>query len=80
MPGLVAVDDGQRRLTYAGLNERVNRAAHALAGLGVGRGDRVAVLSENRIEYVGSSWQRPSSVPSPRARTGAWPRPSCSIA
>jgi fatty-acyl-CoA synthase len=51
-PEAIAVDDGQRRLTYAALNERVNRAAHALAALGVGRGERVAVLSENRIEYL----------------------------
>jgi fatty-acyl-CoA synthase len=51
-PGATAVDDGRRRLTYGELNERVNRAAHALAGLGVARGERVAVLSENRVEYL----------------------------
>ncbi len=48
----VALEDGQRSLTYAALNERVNRAAHALAARGVKRGDRVAILSENRSEYV----------------------------
>ena len=51
-PSAIALDDGQRRLTFAALNERVNRTAHALAGLGVARGERVAILSENRIEYV----------------------------
>jgi acyl-CoA synthetase (AMP-forming)/AMP-acid ligase II len=51
-PAAVALDDGRRRLTYAAFDERVNRAAHALADLGVGRGDRVAILSENRTEYL----------------------------
>jgi acyl-CoA synthetase (AMP-forming)/AMP-acid ligase II len=39
-------------VSYAALNDRVNRLAHALAARGVVRGDRIAVLSENRIEYV----------------------------
>ncbi len=51
-PAAVALDDGQRQLTYAALEERVGRTASALAALGVGRGDRVAILSENRLEYV----------------------------
>jgi len=51
-PDRVALDDGVRRPTYATLDARVDRLARALAGLGVGRGDRVAILSENRIEYV----------------------------
>ena len=51
-PSAIALDDGQRRLTFAALNERVNRTAHALAALGIARRERVAVLSENRLEYV----------------------------
>src|SRR3990172_13263509 len=51
-PGALAVDDGQRRLTFSALDDRVNRTAHVLAALGVGRGERVAILSENRIEYL----------------------------
>jgi fatty-acyl-CoA synthase len=51
-PDAIALDDGARTVTYADLNERVNRLANGLTGLGVGRGDRVAVLSENRIEYL----------------------------
>jgi len=39
------------RLTFAQLNERANRLAHAMAKLGVGRGDRVGVLAFNEVEY-----------------------------
>lgn len=35
------------RLTYAELDERVNRVANALAGLGVGAGDSVAWIGQN---------------------------------
>ena len=43
----------ERRLTYAALDERANRLAHALRdGLGLGHGDRVAVLSTNAAEVV----------------------------
>ena len=48
----LAVEDARVRWTYAAFNGRVNRLAHALAGRGVGHGDRVAILSENRAEYV----------------------------
>ncbi|MEW5914014.1 MAG: AMP-binding protein [Thermodesulfobacteriota bacterium] len=46
-PDRIAVGDPDRRLTYAVLNERVNRLANGLAGLGLRRGDRVATLSRN---------------------------------
>jgi fatty-acyl-CoA synthase len=46
----VVVDD--IRLTYAELNSRVNRLANALAGVGVNKGDRVAVLMFNSSEYA----------------------------
>lgn len=38
-------------LSYRTLNSRVNRAANLLAAMGVGQGDRVAVIAENRREY-----------------------------
>jgi fatty-acyl-CoA synthase len=41
-----------RRFTYAELDARSNRAAHLLAELGVGRGDRVAVLAHNSAAFV----------------------------
>ncbi len=51
-PDRPAVDDGVRRLSYGALAERVRRLASVLRGLGVGHGDRVAILSENRSEYL----------------------------
>jgi len=42
-----AVVHGGRRMTYAQLGERAGRLAAALRAAGVGRGDRVAVLSPN---------------------------------
>src|SRR6185295_8715400 len=41
-----------RTLSYEAFNVRVNRLAHTLEALGVARGARVAILSENRTEYV----------------------------
>jgi len=47
----IALEGNGRRLSYATLGERVGRLARALAARGVGRGDRIALLSENRPEY-----------------------------
>lgn len=45
--------DGSRSvIDYEQLNARVNRVANALAGLGVGRGDVVAVMSRNSVDYM----------------------------
>jgi fatty-acyl-CoA synthase len=46
-PEAIAVVDGDRRFTYAEFQERVQRLASALESLGVGPGDRVAVLAPN---------------------------------
>lgn len=48
----IAVEDAHRRWTYARLDERVNRLANALLAKGVRRGERIAILSENRSEYI----------------------------
>ena len=47
-----AIICGNDRLSYADLHEASNRAAHALEGLGIGRGDRVAFLLGNSPEFV----------------------------
>jgi len=41
-----------RRLTYEQLNREANRFANAIMGLGVKKGDRVAILSHNCTQYV----------------------------
>jgi acyl-CoA synthetase (AMP-forming)/AMP-acid ligase II len=51
-PQRLAIEDDATRLTYAALDDAVNRAAHAVTRLGVTHGGRVAVLSENRAEYL----------------------------
>lgn len=52
-PAAIAVLDGDEQLTYAQLDERSNRFAHALqTELGVARGDRVALLAANRTAVV----------------------------
>jgi acyl-CoA synthetase (AMP-forming)/AMP-acid ligase II len=51
-PGRVAVESAGRTLTYAELDGRVNALVAVLRELGVQRGDRVAILSENRPEYL----------------------------
>ena len=40
------------RLTYEKLNRRVNQAAHTLAGLGLGSGERLTILSDNSACYL----------------------------
>jgi fatty-acyl-CoA synthase len=52
VPDRIAVSDGERTFTYRDLHERTRRLAGVLAGLGVKRGDRVAVLAENRAEIL----------------------------
>jgi fatty-acyl-CoA synthase len=51
-PEAIAIEDGTRHYTYAQFNERVNRLANHLEEAGIERGDRIAVLAENCIEYI----------------------------
>ncbi len=51
-PRKVAVKDRSRSYTYPQLNRRTNRLAHSLMGLGLTKGDKVAVLLENCLEIV----------------------------
>ena len=51
-PDKVALICDSQRLTYAEVESRANRLAHALIALGVQRGDRVAVYLPNSVEAV----------------------------
>ncbi len=51
-PAREAVVAGDTRLSFADLDARVVRIAGGLAGLGVGSGDRVALLLDNGWEFV----------------------------
>jgi long-chain acyl-CoA synthetase len=48
----VALICDEQELTHAELLERVERLAQGLAGLGIGRGDAVALLLPNSLEWV----------------------------
>lgn len=48
---VVSVFQGQR-LTYAALDREADRVASALLASGIGRGDRIAIWSANRIEWL----------------------------
>ncbi len=63
----VAVRFEDRKLSFAELADRVARFAGALVGMGVGPGDRVAVLSLNQPRYLemflAAAWVRAVIVP-----------------
>jgi len=53
-PDKLAVVDGAQRFSYRELQARCFRLAHALRGLGIGRGDRVCILSPNSHFFLES--------------------------
>jgi acyl-CoA synthetase (AMP-forming)/AMP-acid ligase II len=52
VPGDPALVFGDRAYTYAGLDAAVDRTASALAGLGLRRGDRFALMAANSDRFV----------------------------
>jgi acyl-CoA synthetase (AMP-forming)/AMP-acid ligase II len=52
VPDRDALVAGDRRLTYAVADDRIDRLAHHLADLGVGAGDHVALYLHNGVEYL----------------------------
>jgi len=58
-PNKTAIVSGDRRFTYREFQERVNQLSHALLGLGVGRGDRVCILSPNSHFFLESYYAVP---------------------
>jgi len=53
-PDKIGVVDGPRRFTYRELQERARRLGNALRDLGVGKGDRVCMLSPNSHFFLES--------------------------
>ena len=51
-PNKKAIVDSPKEFTWKEVNERTNRLANALTGLGCRKGDRIAILSYNSSEYV----------------------------
>ena len=51
-PGQIAVVDKDKQLTYGELNERANRLAGVLRGLGVGRESIVGILADRSAETL----------------------------
>lgn len=51
-PDKAAIIYEDRIITYKDLNERINRTAHMLQSLGIGKGDRVGVLMYNTYQLV----------------------------
>lgn len=47
-----AIVQGERRISYAELDEAANKVASSLIKMGVNKGDRVAMLISNRPEFV----------------------------
>jgi 3-oxocholest-4-en-26-oate---CoA ligase len=54
VPDRLAVVDRRRRVTFAELEARANRLAHALEGAGVQAGQHVGVFATNCVEWVES--------------------------
>jgi fatty-acyl-CoA synthase len=50
-PNRIGARDLDRAMTFAQWNERSCRLANALLGLGLGKGDRVAILAYNCVEW-----------------------------
>jgi acyl-CoA synthetase (AMP-forming)/AMP-acid ligase II len=51
-PNKLALVDGTTRMTSRELNEKINRVANMFISLGIGKGERVAIIAENCHEYV----------------------------
>lgn len=51
-PGKIAIADEVAQLTFAELDARIDRAAAMFRALGLCKGDRVAILLRNRLEWA----------------------------
>jgi acyl-CoA ligase (AMP-forming) (exosortase A-associated) len=60
-PQAMALTSGASHLSYAGLSANVNQFAAGLMGLGLARGERVAIYLEKRFETVIASFGAPAA-------------------
>src|SRR5438105_6602383 len=65
LPDKVAISCGREQLTYAEIDRRANRLAHALAARGIRRGDRIVIFAENGPVAAVAFWAalKASAVP-----------------
>jgi acyl-CoA synthetase (AMP-forming)/AMP-acid ligase II len=54
-PAIIMAGSGET-LSYAGLEAQSNRIAHLLRGLGLVRGDTIAILMHNEIDFLPICW------------------------
>ena len=52
IPDHIGIIDEHHRFTWRETNERVNRVANSLLGLGLRHGDRIGILSGNRHQFL----------------------------
>jgi len=64
---LPAIEHQGRQISYGELLDRVERLTSVLAGHGLVRGDRIALLSRNRPEYLEVELAAANLASSPRA-------------
>ena len=75
-PNEPALTCGRRRLSFAELDRRSSQVGAALAGAGVGPGDRVAYLGKNSLRVLRAAVRRQQDRRRDGARsTGGWPPP-----
>ena len=80
-PDHEAVVDGPRRMTYREFDEAVNALAHGLSARGYNKGDSLAILSGNSLEFLLTYYACAKSglVAVPLSLVGASTRsPTCS--
>ena len=57
----IGVVDGDKEFTYLQINERANRLANGLLGLGLRKGDKAAFMAENCHEYAEAYFAAPKA-------------------
>ncbi|MDB0047390.1 AMP-binding protein [Porticoccaceae bacterium] len=51
-PAQLALADSRQQLTWAQLDQQLNRVANALIGLGIQPNERIAILGRNSVDYA----------------------------